>query len=268
MKLLHEVLTLDRPLLGFDLETTGTNDKYDRIVELAIEIMMPGKPVKEYRTLVNPQMPIPPGATAVHGITDEMVADAPTFAQLADNLLIGFVGCDFAGYNVRFDLKMIAAEFARAKKTWDYATARVIDGFRLWQVIEGRSLEHAIEHWLPRDADESVEGKAHNALWDVKMSTRVIAAQLAKHADTLTLDLDKLHELCAPGWYDHEGKLQWRDGELCFSFGEHKSKSLRVVPAGYLKWVLRADFSEKVKEACRMALDGKYPTPPAVPVEE
>lgn len=269
MLTLPEVLPLTRPLLGVDLETTGTNPQYARIVELGLEIMIPGRPTKEYRTLVNPGVPIPPSATAVHGITDEMVRDAPAFAALADNLLKGFADADFAGYNVRFDLRMLAAEFKRSARPWDYEDACVIDAFRLWQVAEGRSLEHAVTRWLkggpaatttpekdmpPPDRD----GQAHNALWDIKMTTRVIAAQLTACAH-LPRDLRALHELCSPGWFDAEGKLQWKDGALRFSFGEHRDKPLQEVPASYLRWVLGKDFSRKIKDVCREALAGRYP---------
>jgi len=266
---------LTRPLLGVDLETTGTNVERSRIVEIGLEIMLPGQPTREYRTLVNPGIPIPHVATygngktfEGHGITDEMVQDAPPFERLADNLLRGFVGADFAGYNVRFDLKLFRAEFARARRAWHYEDARVIDGFRLWQVAEARSLEDAIKRWLGGQAREveGERGKAHCALWDVVNSTRIIAAQLEQVA-SLPRDIAALHELCAPGWYDADGKLQWRDGELQFTFGKCRGLSLIDVArtdVGYLKFVLRGDFTAKVKDACRNALQGIFPSPPVV----
>jgi DNA polymerase-3 subunit epsilon len=263
---LAEVLTLSRPLLGLDLETTGV-DSAARIVEIGLEIMIPGRPVKEYRTLVNPGCPIPPDATAVHGITDEMVADAPRFEALADNLLKGFTEADFAGYNVRFDLRTMAMEFRRVRRTWDYEGARVIDGLRLWQVVEGRSLEHAIKRWLQPHRDEPAvpslpalqdrNEKAHNALYDVTHSTRVIAAQIL--AGDLSRDLDVLHELCSPGWFDAEGKFVWKGDRLHLSFGKHRGREASSEP-GFLQWMLRNDFSPKVKDACRLILAGGYPT--------
>lgn len=261
MPLLTEVLVLERPLIGLDLETTGVNQQTARIVELALEIMVPGKDTKEYRTLVNPGIPIPKEASDIHHITDDMVKDAPTFDALADNLLKGFSGSDFAGYNVRFDLRIISAEFRRAKRVWDYEDARVIDGFRLWQIAEGRSLEHAVKRWIP-DAGHilgEADGSPHSALFDVKMATRVIAAEL-RGCSTLPRDMQMLHDLCAPGWFDAEGKLQWKNGELYFTFGEHKDKALRAVPRGYLDWITKKDFSSKVKDVCRAAIRGEYPT--------
>lgn len=273
IKTLDQVLTLDRPMLGFDLETTGTSDQQDRIVEIGLEIMIPGKDTKPYRTLVNPERRIPPAATRIHGITDEMVQGAPTFKQLAPNLLKGFAGADFAGYNVRFDLRVVKAEFKRAGHSWDYEAARILDGLRLWQIAEGRTLSHAVDRWLKggtsnptRDAEIAAEldrdGHAHNALWDVRMVTRIIAAQLTECPDKLPADIQKLHDLCAPGWYDAEGKIQWKEGAWCLTFGEHRGKPLGRVPESYMKWMLSKDFSEKVKAALRVILEGgEIPTP-------
>jgi len=266
MTTLPDVLPLDRPMLGCDLETTGVNRATARIIEVGFEIMRPGFETKEYRTLVNPGVPIPAEATAINHITDDMVKDAPTFEQLADNLLLGMVGCDYCGYNVRFDLGIFDAEFKRSGCRWTYEGARVIDGFRLWQIAEGRTLTHAVERWL-KGGDpcvghgEVADESAHTALWDVKMSTRIIAAQL-RQCPQLPRDVQQLHDLCAPGWYDHEGKLQWRNGELCFTFGEHREKPLRSVPKGYLSWVAGKDFNNTVKSACRNAMRGVYPVPP------
>jgi DNA polymerase-3 subunit epsilon len=254
---LDEVLSLERPLVGLDLETTGVSPQSSRIVELGLEIMTPGKPTKDYRTYLNPGMPIPPSATAVHHITDALVATAPTFAQLADNLLKGFANADFAGYNIRFDLRMLAAEFKRCGRTWNYEDARILDAFRFWQIIEARSLEDAARRWQV----EAVEGQAHNALWDAKMATRVIAAQLRGCAK-LPRNLQMLHDLCSPGWVDAEGKLQWKDGALVFTFGEHRDKPLPEVPRAYFAWILKKDFSERVKEICREAMKGVFPSPP------
>ena len=284
MLTLDAVLPITAPLLGFDLETTGTNPKTARIVEIALEIFRPGLPVKEWRSFVKPvdergvQVPIPPGATAVHNITDDMVANAPTFAQLAPNLLRGFAGADFAGYNVRFDLRIVHQEFKRFGSSWDYEKARIIDGFRLWQVVDARSLEDAFNHWVRGKVRRVVEptvteaeylevfgdGEAHTALHDVKWSTRMIAATIAACGpELLPPDVVKLHALCWPNWYDSEGKLAWQDGELGFAFGEHRGVSLREVPRGYLSWLVKKDFPEKVKDACYRALKGEYLTAPA-----
>lgn len=266
---------LERPLLGFDLETTHTNKDIARIVEIGIEIMIPGKPTRNYRTLVNPTIPIPKEASDIHGITDDQVADAPTFDQLADNFLKGFTGCDFGGYNIRFDLRIIGREFRRARRLWIYDDARVVDFFRTWQVVEPRSLDDAVEYWInhrlrkvnPELADQYAReiteaGKSHGAMRDVLASTRVGAAQMICCEGKLPRDLGKLHEMCWPGWFDVEGKLQWRNGQLCLMFGQHREKSLRQVPRDYLHWMAhKGDFDEKVKAVCRDAIKGVFPEP-------
>jgi len=255
--LLNEVLRLERPIIGLDLETTGTNAQTARIVELGLEIYKPDGTVKEWRTYINPTIPIPPGATAKHHITDAMVQDAPTFARYAAEpaFVKGLTGCDFAGYNVRFDLNILAAEFRRAGVLWSFDGARILDGLRIWQIAEPRSLSDAAK-------SEGIElTDAHSALADVKASTRFIAARLRRHAN-FPRDLDKLHAELWPGWFDTDGKLKWRDGELCITFGEHRDKSLRQVPRSYLEWILKKDFSPLVKDTCRNALKGVYHAAP------
>jgi hypothetical protein len=151
---------------------------------------------------------------------------------------------------------------------WDYEGARIIDGFRLWQVIDPRSLEDAVEEFLTGEEREALAGEAHTALGDVRWSTRVIANQLRRCAK-LPRDIQQLHDLCSPGWFDAEGKLQWKNGELCMAFGEHRDKPLRQVPKSYFDFILRKDFSQKVKDTCRDAMRGVYPVaPPTGPMEE
>lgn len=264
MTRLCDVLTLTRPLVGVDLETTGVDYNKDRVVELALEIMAPGREPKEYRTLINPERPIPPEATAVHGITDAMVADAPPFEHFADNLLKGLTGVDVAGYQLSFDLQMLDAEFTRSKRywAWPYEGMRVVDAYRLWQHAEGRTLSHAVERWLRRRSEdpeilEELErtDKPHTALFDIKMSTRVAAAQLLQ-CPQLPRDLDEISKLCVPERrYDLGNRLKYNEfGKLVFNFGKHRGQELTAVPRGYLEFVIRENFSERVKDACRKAL--------------
>lgn len=267
-------MALTRPMIGLDTETTGVDATKDSIVELALEIMVPGREVKEYRTLVNPGRLIPPEATAVHHITDDMVKDAPRFADLADNLLHGFQNCDFAGFSVRFDLMQLAEEFARLKKPWSYEGAAVIDGFRLWQIAEGRTLTHAVQRWLKPTASDieiaeelDTEHNAHGALWDTRMSTRVIASQL-HHCKELPRDPQLLHLLCWPDWFDPTGKLKWKDGKLCFTFGKHRNQSLQEVARAnksYLtRFVADGSFHDMVKKVCLDAANGIFQVQPQV----
>lgn len=273
MTLLQELITLERPLIGIDLETNGIVPKTARIVELALEIFRPsseGITVQEYRTLVNPLEPIPEEATAVHGITDAMVQgcrvcaldkDAhaqlldhdfqpwPTFHDLAENMFRGLIDCDYAGFHVRFDLAVLAFEFEREKLKLNYENAYLIDGLRLTQVTEPRTLSDVAK----------AEGidllDAHSALADIKASTRVIASKLHRFPH-LPRTPRALHLLCYPDWFDVDGKLRWKKGELCLNFGDHREKPLSQIPRGYLTWMLKRDFSDKVKDALRAFLGG------------
>jgi DNA polymerase-3 subunit epsilon len=270
--MLHELLPIVRPLLGVDLEATGVNPETDRIVEIGFEIFAPGQPPREWKTLVNPEMPIPHEATygngkgyEGHGITDEMVAGAPRFAQLADNLIKGFTNADFVGYNLRrFDLKLLVNEFQRVGREWSYDTAHVIDPFRLWQIAQPRTLKDAIDYWLDGKpvAVEGDRGTAHCALWDVKNSVAVLASQLMR-CEALPRDVRRLHALCAPGYIDGEGKFIWRDGKAVINFGKHRGTPIDMVPRGYFRYMLGKNFSPTVKKICTDALNGVYPEPPA-----
>jgi len=141
-------LKLDRKFIVFDLETTGVESHEDRIVQMAMHIFRPDGTVDEWTSLVNPLRTIPEGATKVHGITNDMVKDAPTFKSMAGNLHGGFTNADFGGYNVKFDLRFMVAEFQRCSLTFQYHEGiRVLDGFRMWQVSSPRTLGDAYQHW-------------------------------------------------------------------------------------------------------------------------
>lgn len=281
--ILAELLRLERPLIGLDLETTTANPKTARIVEIGLEIMRPGEPIKEWRTLINPGVPIPAEATAAHHITDEIVqscalcrrdAEAhrlgeavneqgqqctdfrpwPAFTpELATNLARGFTDTDFAGFHVHFDLEVMQLEMQRVGVAWSYEDAHVICGLRLKQVTSPRSLADVCK-------EEGIELlDAHSALADAKAATRCIASMVSRHA-YLPRTVPALHDLLFGERYDSAGKLRWKDGELIIGFGKNKGERLRDMDRGWLGWVIRNDFSDKVKDACRLTLKGQPPT--------
>lgn len=274
---IHQLLHLTRPLFVLDTETTGTDPQQDRIVEIAFEEWTSEGMVKEWRSLVNPGVPIPASSTQVHGITDfdmrrcqscklvveyEDLADrctceaprrVPTFPQLAANLAKGFAGCDFAGQNVRFDLQILAAEMARAKQPWSYATARILDSGALERLAVPRSLSHLHEKY----AGAKHEG-AHGALSDVRAAATVIMKQLEAH-EQLPRDLDALHKLQWPGLIDAEGKFRMVDGVPTVNFGKWKGKAMKDVDAGYWDFILREGFSDGTKKLAAEAKLGVFP---------
>lgn len=235
-------LPLDRPLVFFDLETTGLNLVTDRIVELALIRLSPRGDVIEKVRRFNPGIPIPPEATAVHGITDEDVADEAPFSRRARALADLLEGCDLAGFNVRrYDLPMLTAEFKRAGVDFDVRGRRVIDMQAIFHVEERRDLSGAARFYLDRAHPE-----AHTALGDIRTSAAVLSAQLERYAH-LPRDMDGLHAYCdeyAPietaveRWFEASG-----DG-LRFRRGKHRGSLLEDVARGdasYLEWMLGLD---------------------------
>jgi DNA polymerase III subunit epsilon len=262
---------LDRPLVFFDLETTGLHMKNDRIVELALIKITPQGDVLERVRRFNPGVPIPPEATAVHGITDADVADEAPFAARARSLHRLLDGCDLAGFNIRrFDLGMLLAEFQRCGVRLDLEGRRIIDVQNIFHREEPRDLSAAARFYLGREHEE-----AHTALGDIRTSAAVLVAQLGRYAH-LPRDLDGLHAYCeeyAPiqsevdRWFSSE-----EDGRV-FRRGKHKGRPLEEVAANepdYLLWMTGAeDMDEEVLRLVREALARHAPpAPPDVPADE
>lgn len=254
------MLTLERPLISVDVETHSKGEPDEiRICEIGFKQLFPdGREPKRWRSFVNPGVPIDPGATAVHGITDADVANAPRFADLAHSFHQGFAGSDFAGYNVRFDLKVFRAEFARCGIQWDYSEIHLVDSLRMWQVAEPRSLAHATQKWLGRGAS-----LAHRALEDAEDALEVGMALLQTEAFSSVTTVKQIHELCFPrnpDWLDPDGKIIWIEGVACLGFGKHMNIQLANVPKRYLSWMSTDDFSAPVKAIVLEALMGRFPT--------
>lgn len=248
------MLTLTRPIISLDCEMTGVNAKIDRIVQIGLIKVYPDGTRKEWQTLVNPKMPIPVESTKVHGITDEMVENAPTFAALAPTLLAGFKDVDYVGFNVGFDLGFLEEEFKRVNLV--FTRGKVIDGYRIFIKFERRDLTAAVEKYL----GEKIED-AHDALADARNALRVVEAQLEFYPE-LPQTVDELHalffETVEDGRVDPAGKFVWRNGVAVLGFGKHAGQPLRDC-GDYLKWMLKGDFSEETKMICREALAGRYP---------
>lgn len=282
-------LTLTRPLVVLDCETTGLNTETSRIVELAFQVHKPDGEVDEWRSLINPGVPIPPRVTKVHGITDEDMVKCrvcahskddhelselittgvpaidraltgcgefhpiPRFDQIADKLARGFTDVDFAGKNVRFDLSILHAEFRRAKVEWSYAGAYIIDADRLEALAYPRDLTSLHKRYVGLPHDD-----AHAALSDVRATVTVIDAQLRQH-EQLPRTLKELHDLSWAGWIDSEGKFRHHDGEPTVMFGKHRYEPMREVPKDYWQYMIRGDFSAEAKRYAAEALAGRFP---------
>lgn len=244
-------LELKRPIVFFDLETTGVNVMEDRIVEISIVKVTPGhedNPEEKTRR-INPEMHIPEGATAVHHITDEDVANCPTFKQIARSLADFMTGCDIAGFNSnRFDIPLLSEEFARAGVDFDFHRARFIDVQTIYHKMEPRTLSAAYRFYCGKE----LEG-AHGANADTLATYEVLKAQLERYAD-LPRDVEKLSEFSQQFRnVDLAGRLIYDDqGREIINFGKYKGKVASEVlknDSGYLGWILQGDFPSDTKKA-------------------
>lgn len=254
-------MNINRPLAFLDLETTGTDVATSRIVEIAIATLMPDGEVIKWSSLVNPGCPIPVEATLVHGIDDARVAVAPAFSDLSAEIASRLDGCDLAGFNIcGFDLPLLQAEFARLDVLLPMEGRAVIDAMRIFHAKVRRDLSAAVRHYTG-----CAHLGAHGALADATATLDVLRGQLEMHRD-LPRDVAGLSAFRPEGAVDADGKLMWRDspaGPLaCLSFGKHKGHSLQWLKKNepdFLRWMLRADFSDEVKSIVARALDGSYP---------
>lgn len=253
-------IKIDKPLVFFDLETTGTNIQNDRIVELSVIKFFPDRE-KEIKTRrINPEMPIPAEATEIHGISDADVAECPTFKSVSKNLFIYLENCDLAGYNIaRFDIPVLTKEFSRAGLDFSISGRRVIDPYVIFCQKEPRTLAGAFQFFCGKE----LEG-AHGAEADTLATIEVFNGQLQKYPD-LPHDLDQLNEFCDqkdPNAIDEGGKFKWQGEQAVVAFGQNSGaqlKNIAVENPGFLKWMIRMDFPDDAKDIAKNALQGIFP---------
>lgn len=240
-------LNLKRPLVVFDLETTGISISTDRIVEIAlIKIHPDGK--EESRVMkINPGMPIPPESTAIHGISDADVANAPKFEEVARELAEFMKNCDFAGFNSnKFDFPLLVEEYLRAEIDFDVENRKFIDAQRIFHVMEPRNLAAAYKFYC----DKSLEN-AHSAEADTRATLEVLKAQIDKY-EQLKNDVDYLHSFSGQSKnVDLAGRMVYNEqGKEVFNFGKHRGKLVEQVlkqDQGYYQWMMDGDFSRDTK---------------------
>ena len=245
-------LSLIRPLVFFDCETTGTDIANDRIVEISFLKLFPdgNEEIKTFR--INPGIPIPAEATAVHGISDEDVKDKPSFSALSEILLGILSNSDLCGYNLlKFDFPLLRMEFARNNIAFDTLGVNLIDPMRIFMKNEPRNLTAALQFYC----NESLEN-AHSAEADSLATKKVLLAQIKKY-DDVPNSVAELSVYSTEGqrrFADITGKLMFNENnEIVFSFGKHKGE--RVIDnADYASWVLGADFPEDTKTLIKQIL--------------
>lgn len=257
-------ITLDRPLAILDVETTGLSTDYDRIIELALLRISPNGNVLERVRRFNPGIPISPGATEVHGLTDEDVAGEEPFAARARALAKLLEGCDLGGFNVRrYDLPMLVKEFERAGVPFSLEGRRVVDVQDIFHHEEPRTLEAAARFYLDRDHQE-----AHTAVGDIRITAHVLWSQLQRYPH-LPRDMEGLHRYMEEVRPPRSPLAQWFDdrggGEYLFKRGKHRGALLSQVAAedpSYLEWMLGSveDLDDETRQVLARARG--IPAPP------
>lgn len=241
-------LNLKKPIIFFDLETTGTDISKDRIVEICyIKVLPDGREV-EYSKRVNPGMHIPESASAVHGIYDDDVKDCPAFKEIAREIAAEFEGCDIAGFNSnRFDLPLLAEEFLRAQVDIDLSRMRAIDVQVLYHKREPRTLSAAYKFYCGSELEN-----AHSALADTRATYEVLKAQLSHYSD-MENDMEALSkESSFNNNVDFAGRIVYdENGCEVFNFGKYKGMPVEAVlvrDPGYYGWMMNGDFTLNTKQ--------------------
>lgn len=269
-------LNLTKPLVIFDLETTGLDLVKDRIIQISYIKVSPNGDDERGDELINPEKPIEPIITQLTGISNEDVKDKPTFKQLAQKLADKFKGSDFAGFNSNnFDIPLLAEEFLRAGIDFDFSKCRMIDACTIFRKMERRNLAAAYKFYCGRKMEEDFE--AHRADQDTEATYRVLMGQLDKYAPganedeekVLENDMDKLAEFSKQNNnVDFAGRIIWgevkdRNGNPVldengkpkltevFNFGKHKGlpvADVLLIDPGYYSWILSGDFTYNTKQ--------------------
>lgn len=240
-------LQLTRPLVFIDLETTGTQLSQDRIVEIAIIKLNPDGTRATKRKLINPQMPIPKASSDIHGISDEMVKDAPTFKQVA-NEVKQFIGqSDLAGYNSnRFDIPLLMEEFLRAGMEFDMQHLRLVDVQKVFHMMEQRTLSAAYKFYCDR-----VLESAHSAEADALATLEVLEAQVLRYPQLGNTVESLLKHIGEDRFVDFARRMVFENGVEVFNFGKHKGRSvidvLKAEPQ-YYDWMMKGDFPLHTKQ--------------------
>ena len=268
-------LNLTKPLVFFDLETTGIQVGSDRIIEICLLKVAVNGEVSTLVHRVNPSMPIPPQSTEIHGITDEMVKDNPTFKELSAEIA-NFIGdSDLAGYNSnKFDVPLLVEEFLRVGINFDIQNRKLIDVQNIFHKMEPRTLKAAYKFYCGKNLDN-----AHSAEADTMATYEILLAQIERYEGVeyedrdgniscpIVNDIKKLQEFTTnSNWADLVGHLGYnKDGKEIFNFGKYKGKAVEevfIIEPAYYDWMMKADFPLSTKRVITdIRLRSKFKAP-------
>ena len=241
-------LNLKKPLVVFDLETTGLDLVKDRIIQISYIKVFPGGEERRVNMMVNPGKHIPQEVSALTGISDADVADKPMFKDVAAKLNEEFRGCDFAGFNSNhFDIPMLAEEFLRAGIDFDFSKCNLVDAQTIFHKMERRNLAAAYKFYCGKNLED-----AHTAEADTRATYEVLKAQLDHYPDTLQNDVAFLSEYSTYSKnVDFAGRIVYDDnGTEVFNFGKYKGMPVAEVlkrDQGYFGWIMNGDFTLNTK---------------------
>ncbi len=235
-------LNLKRPVVFFDLETTGISVSGDRIVEISLLKITPDGKEQWLTQRINPEMPIPPKATEIHGISDKDIANEPTFKEMAKKLAQFLEGCDLAGYNaIKFDIPLLAEEFLRTDTDSDFRRRKYIDVQVIFHKKEQRTLAAAYQFYCKKELKD-----AHSSKADTAATYEILKAQLDRY-DDLENDIEQLAGFSSfNDNVDFAGRIILNEkGVEIFNFGKHKGKPVEKVleeEPSYYSWMMNGDF--------------------------
>ncbi len=240
-------LQLNRPLAFIDLETTGVNLSSDRIIEIAIVKIMPDGTKQVNRKILNPQIPIPQGSSDIHGFTDEMVKDSPTFKEVANELKQFIDTSDLSGYNSnRFDIPLLMEEFLRAGIQIDMSKRRMVDVQHVFHMMERRTLGAAYQFYCNKQLCD-----AHSAEADATATWEILEAQTLRYQN-LGNTLDSILEFTGEEKIvDFARRMVIENDVEVFNFGKYKGRSVTEVLKAepqYYDWMMKGDFPLHTKQ--------------------
>lgn len=251
-------IELIQPLAFFDIESTGINPATDRIVELAIIRINPDGEKVRFRRLVHPGISIPKESSDIHGITDEMVRDAPSFKDIANEVAVFLENCDLGGYNSnRFDVPLLVEEFLRAGVPFSMSNRRLLDVQKIYHKMEPRTLSAAYQFYCQKSLED-----AHTATADVEATWEVLQAQIDKYpaiGHTMNSILQFTGE---DKIVDMARRFVFKGEEIIFNFGKYKGKAAHIIfkeEPQYYDWMMRGDFPLHTKQVISEIFQQVFP---------